>query len=98
MFTSLDDVYTFASRWIEHRHDLAYEIDGVVVKVDELSVQAALGATAKAPRWAIAFKLPPEEKVTRLNDIQISVGRTGKVTPFAVLEPVFVGGSTGSRL
>ena len=94
VFTSLDDVYTFASRWIEHRHDLAYEIDGVVVKVDELSVQAALGATAKAPRWAIAFKLPPEEKVTRLNDIQISVGRTGKVTPFAVLEPVFVGGST----
>ena len=94
VFESLDDVYAFASRWVQHRHDLPYEIDGVVVKVDDLAAQRALGSTSKAPRWAIAFKLPPEEKTTKLTDIQVSIGRTGKATPFAVLEPVFVGGST----
>jgi len=91
---SLEDVYDFCAYWVEHRHDLPYEIDGVVVKVDDLAVQQALGATSKAPRWAIAYKLPPEERTTLLRDIQVSIGRTGKATPFAVLEPVFVGGST----
>jgi DNA ligase (NAD+) len=94
VFDDLGDVYTFCRRWIEHRHDLPYEIDGVVVKVDALSLQRDLGATSKAPRWAIAYKLPPEERTTLLRDIHVSVGRTGKVTPFAELEPVFVGGST----
>ncbi len=93
-FGSLEEVYGFCSRWIENRHELPYEIDGVVVKLDSLAVQAAMGATSKAPRWAIAFKLPPEERTTTLRDIQVSIGRTGKATPFAVLEPVFVGGST----
>jgi DNA ligase (NAD+) len=78
----------------EQRHDLAYEIDGVVTKVDELALHAVLGATSRAPRWAIAFKFPPEERTTRLLDIMVSIGRTGRATPFARLEPVFVGGST----
>lgn len=91
---SLEEVEDFCAHWVEHRHDLPYEIDGIVVKVDSLALQEALGATSKAPRWAIAYKLPPEEKTTRLIDIQVSVGRTGKVTPFAVLEPVVVAGST----
>ncbi|MGH9100698.1 MAG: NAD-dependent DNA ligase LigA, partial [Acidimicrobiales bacterium] len=77
-----------------HRHDLSYEIDGVVVKVDDLSLHERLGATSRAPRWAIAFKFPPEDRTTRLVDIMVSIGRTGRATPFAVLEPVFVGGST----
>jgi DNA ligase (NAD+) len=77
-----------------HRHDLPYEIDGVVVKVDDLSLHERLGATSRAPRWAIAFKFPPEDRTTRLVDIMVSIGRTGRATPFAVLEPVFVGGST----
>jgi DNA ligase (NAD+) len=78
----------------EHRHDLPYEVDGVVVKVDELALHDRLGATSRAPRWAIAFKFPPEERTTRLLRIDVSIGRTGRATPFAVLEPVFVGGST----
>jgi DNA ligase (NAD+) len=90
----LDGVYEFCAYWVEHRHELPYEIDGVVIKIDDLAIQQALGATAKAPRWAIAFKLPPEERTTILLDIQVSIGRTGKATPFAVLQPVFVGGST----
>ena len=76
------------------RHELAYEIDGVVTKVDDFAVQKVLGATSRAPRWAIAFKFPPEERTTRLLDIMVSIGRTGRATPFARLEPVFVGGST----
>jgi DNA ligase (NAD+) len=80
----------------EHRHDLGYEIDGVVIKVDDLAQQELLGFTSRAPRWAIAYKFPPEERTTLLRDIQVSVGRTGRTTPFAVLEPVFVGGSTVS--
>jgi DNA ligase (NAD+) len=76
------------------RHDMAYEIDGVVTKVDELALHAVFGATSRAPRWAIAFKFPPEERTTRLLDIMVSIGRTGRATPFARLEPVFVGGST----
>ena len=78
----------------EHRHDLDYEIDGVVVKVDDLELQRRLGSTSHAPRWAIAFKFPPEERTTKLLRIMVSIGRTGRATPFAVLEPVFVGGST----
>jgi len=93
---TLDEVEAFCTQWVEHRHDLPYEIDGVVVKVDQLAVQTALGVTSKAPRWAVAYKLPPEERTTVLRDIQVSVGRTGKVTPFAVLEPVVVAGSTVS--
>ena len=91
---TLAEVTAFTDHWLEHRHDLDYEIDGAVVKVDGLARQEALGSTAKAPRWAIAVKFPPEERTTRLLDIQVSIGRTGKATPFAVLEPVFVGGST----
>jgi DNA ligase (NAD+) len=91
---TLDEVQAFADHWLEHRHDLDYEIDGAVVKIDKLARQESLGATAKAPRWAIAIKFPPEERTTLLRDIQVSIGRTGKATPFAVLEPVFVGGST----
>jgi DNA ligase (NAD+) len=80
--------------YAEHRHEVEHEIDGVVVKVDQISVQRRLGATSKAPRWAIAYKYPPEEAMTRLLDIRVNVGRTGRVTPYAVLEPVFVGGVT----
>jgi DNA ligase (NAD+) len=93
---SLEGVAAFCRHWREHRHDLPYEIDGVVVKVDDLDQRERLGFTARAPRWAIAFKFPPEERNTVLRDIQVSVGRTGRTTPFAVLEPVFVGGSTVS--
>ncbi len=91
---TLTEVYEYCRHWQEHRHDLEYEIDGVVVKVDNLRLRAELGFTSKAPRWAIAFKFPPEERTTKLKDIMVSIGRTGKATPFAVLEPVFVGGST----
>ncbi len=94
VFEDLESVYAFCRQWIDTRHQLPYEIDGVVVKIDDLEIQRAMGATSKAPRWAIAFKLPPEERSTKLADIQVSIGRTGKATPFAVLEPVFVGGST----
>jgi DNA ligase (NAD+) len=93
-FDTLDEVHAFCRHWQEHRHDLAYEIDGVVVKVDDLAQRAELGATSKAPRWAIAYKFPPEERTTLLKDIMVSIGRTGKATPFAMMEPVFVGGST----
>ena len=90
----LDEVLSFCDRWEQHRHDLDYEIDGVVVKVDDLALQRTLGSTSRAPRWAIAYKFPPEERSTTLVDIEVSIGRTGKATPFAVLDPVFVGGST----
>jgi DNA ligase (NAD+) len=91
---SIDEVNAFCRHWQTHRHDLPYEIDGVVVKINNLDQRGELGATSKAPRWAIAFKFPPEERQTLLKDIMVSIGRTGKATPFAVLEPVFVGGST----
>ena len=93
---TLDEVQAFIRRWEEHRHDLEYEIDGVVIKVDSTNQQQELGRTSKAPRWAIAYKFPPEERTTLLNDIQVSIGRTGAATPFAVLEPVQVAGSTVS--
>ncbi|AZZ81575.1 DNA ligase (NAD(+)) LigA [Gordonia sp. CNJ-863] len=85
------------SYWGEHRHDVEHEIDGIVVKVDDFTLQRRLGSTSRAPRWAIAYKYPPEEATTKLRDIQVGVGRTGRVTPFAVLEPVLVAGSTVSR-
>lgn len=91
---SIEAVHAHCAHWQEHRHDLAYEIDGVVIKVDDLAQRELLGFTSRAPRWAIAYKFPPEERTTILRDIQVSVGRTGRATPFAVLEPVFVGGST----
>jgi DNA ligase (NAD+) len=91
---SLDEVTAYCARWQEHRHDLGYEIDGVVIKLDDLAQRDLLGFTSKAPRWAIAYKFPPEERTTLLNDIMVSIGRTGRATPFAVLQPVFVGGST----
>ena len=93
---SLAEVYSFCDEWKEHRHELPYDIDGVVVKVDDLRQRETLGFTSRAPRWAIAFKFPPEERNTVLKDIQVSIGRTGRATPFAVLEPIFVGGSTVS--
>jgi DNA ligase (NAD+) len=80
----------------QHRHDLIYEIDGVVIKIDDLALREKLGATSRAPRWAIARKLPPEERTTRLLAIEVSIGRTGRATPYAVLEPVVVAGSTVS--
>jgi DNA ligase (NAD+) len=83
--------------YAEHRHDTPYEIDGTVVKVDDLATQAQLGSTSRAPRWAIAYKYPPEEVTTRLLEIRVNVGRTGRVTPFAVMEPVKVSGSTVDR-
>src|ERR687891_543545 len=89
-----DEVLEYGHHWQEHRHDLDYEIDGVVVKVDDLARRELLGSTAKAPRWALAYKFPPEERTTRLEDILVSIGRTGRATPYAVLEPVFVGGVT----
>jgi len=91
---TLDEVYEYCKHWQEHRHDLPYEIDGVVIKIDDLRLRQELGATSHAPRWAIAYKFPPEERTTKLIRIEVSIGRTGKATPFAVLEPVFVGGST----
>ncbi len=93
-FDDIDDVAQHCLFWQEHRHDLDYEIDGVVIKVDDVGQREQLGFTSRAPRWAIAYKFPPEERTTLLRDIQVSVGRTGRATPFAVLEPVFVGGST----
>ncbi len=82
------------SYWGEHRHDVEHEIDGVVVKVDQVALQRRLGATSRAPRWAVAYKYPPEEVTTKLLDIRVNVGRTGRVTPFAYMEPVKVAGST----
>ncbi|WP_370325771.1 NAD-dependent DNA ligase LigA [Euzebya sp.] len=91
---SIEEVIAFIERWGEHRHDPDYEIDGVVVKVDSLAQHRQLGSTSRAPRWAIAFKYPPEEVRTTLHHIEVNVGRTGRVTPYAVLEPVLVAGST----
>jgi len=90
----LDDVSEFIEFYGLHRHDVEHEIDGVVVKVDDLATQGRLGSTSRAPRWAIAYKYPPEVVRTRLLDIEVNVGRTGRVTPFAVMAPVKVAGST----
>ncbi|MQA61163.1 MAG: NAD-dependent DNA ligase LigA [Actinophytocola sp.] len=89
-----DELGEHIDYWGEHRHDAQHEIDGVVIKVDEVSLQRRLGATSRAPRWAIAYKYAPEEATTTLLDVRVNVGRTGRVTPFAVMEPVKVAGST----
>jgi DNA ligase (NAD+) len=91
---SIEGVKAFLSAWEANRHSVDWEIDGTVIKVDQTGLQRELGATSHAPRWAIAYKFPPEERTAKLKDIDVHTGRTGKVTPFAVLEPVFVGGVT----
>jgi DNA ligase (NAD+) len=90
---SLEKAAGFIEHWGENRHSIEHEIDGIVIKVDELALHAELGATSRAPRWAIAYKYPPEQVNTKLLDIVVSVGRTGRATPFAVMEPVLVSGS-----
>ncbi|WP_394581879.1 NAD-dependent DNA ligase LigA [Cytobacillus firmus] len=94
---SIEEVIEYVQRWTDKRPDLSYDIDGIVIKVDSLEEQEQLGATAKSPRWAIAYKFPAEEVVTTLRDIELSVGRTGVVTPTALLEPVRVAGTTVQR-
>lgn len=96
LLSTVDELTEHIAYWGEHRHDVEHEIDGIVVKVDEVSAQRRLGSTSRAPRWAIAFKYPPEEATTKLLDIRVNVGRTGRVTPFAFMEPVTVAGSTVS--
>ncbi len=94
---TLDEVREYIGYYGEHRHSVEHEIDGVVVKVDQLALQRRLGSTSRAPRWAIAVKYPPEEVTTKLREIRVNVGRTGRVTPFAVMEPVRVSGTTVER-
>ena len=91
---NLAEVWDYITHFGEFRHSVAHEIDGVVVKLDERAVQDQLGSTSRAPRWAIAYKYPPEEVTTKLLEISVNVGRTGRVTPFGVMEPVVVSGST----
>jgi len=91
---AMTGVQTRVEYWGEHRHELNHEIDGVVVKIDEVALQRRLGSTSRAPRWAIAYKYPPEEAQTTLLDIRVNVGRTGRITPFAFMTPVKVAGST----
>jgi DNA ligase (NAD+) len=93
---TLAEVREYIAHYGEHRHSVEHEIDGVVVKVDQVSLQRQLGSTSRAPRWAIAFKYPPEEVNTKLLDIRVNVGRTGRVTPFGMMEPIRVSGSTVS--
>ncbi|HEY1917956.1 MAG TPA: NAD-dependent DNA ligase LigA [Streptosporangiaceae bacterium] len=93
----MDGVRGYINHYAEHRHDPPYDIDGVVIKLDRVAVQRELGSTSRAPRWAIAYKYPPEEVTTRLLDIQVNVGRTGRVTPFAVMQPAKVAGSMVDR-
>jgi DNA ligase (NAD+) len=92
--SSLEQVFAYCEKWTRQRHDVDYQIDGVVIKVDRFGLRNELGATSKAPRWALAYKFPPEERTAVCKAIAVNTGRTGKVTPFAVLEPVFVGGAT----
>lgn len=94
---NIDEVITYVAGWVENRRNLSYDIDGIVVKVDNLAYQARLGNTAKGPRWAIAYKFPAEEVVTKLTDIELSVGRTGVITPTAILDAVKVAGTTVQR-
>ena len=96
-FSGFDDVIAYIEEMRERRHDLLHEIDGIVVKVDSYAAQRSLGHTSRVPRWAVAYKYPPEEVHTKLLDIRVDVGRTGRVTPYAVMEPVFVSGSTIER-
>ncbi|WP_134772532.1 NAD-dependent DNA ligase LigA [Ornithinimicrobium flavum] len=94
---TIEEVCDYVTGWGERRHSVEHEIDGVVVKVDEVEVQRRLGSTSRAPRWAIAYKYPPEEVTTKLLDIRVDVGRTGRVTPWGLMEPVQVAGSTVER-
>ncbi|CAH0346610.1 NAD-dependent DNA ligase LigA [Bacillus sp. CECT 9360] len=94
---NIEEVLAYVEGWVEKRPNLQYDIDGIVIKVDSLEQQRALGTTAKSPRWAIAYKFPAEEVITTLRDIELSVGRTGVVTPTAILEPVRVAGTTVQR-
>ena len=94
---TLEEVRDYVVYYGEHRHDVEHELDGVVVKVDQVEVQRRLGSTSRAPRWAIAYKYPPEEVTTTLLDIRVDVGRTGRVTPWGLMEPVVVAGSTVER-
>lgn len=96
-FSGFDDVIAYIEEMRERRHDLLHEIDGIVVKVDSYAAKRLLGHTSRVPRWAVAYKYPPEEVHTKLLDIRVDVGRTGRVTPYAVMEPVFVAGSTIER-
>ncbi|RRQ14448.1 NAD-dependent DNA ligase LigA [Corynebacterium bovis] len=91
---TVDEVVEQVEWWGEHRHDAAHEMDGVVVKVDDLGEQRELGATSRAPRWAVAYKYPPEEAMTTLRSIRVGIGRTGRATPYAVMVPKYVAGST----
>ncbi|MCG0276763.1 MAG: NAD-dependent DNA ligase LigA, partial [Thermosediminibacteraceae bacterium] len=97
LFDRFEDVIDYCMSWKEKRHELPYEIDGMVIKVNSLNQQRILGATAKSPRWAIAYKFPAEQKTTVIKDIIVRVGRTGVLTPTAILEPVRVAGSTVSK-
>lgn len=94
---TIEEAIAYVNGWVERRPHLPYEIDGIVIKLDSLTQQAELGTTAKSPRWAIAYKFPAEEVVTTLLDIELSVGRTGVITPTAILEPVKVAGTTVQR-
>ncbi len=96
VLSTMEELTEHVRYWGEHRHVAQHEIDGIVVKVDEVSLQRRLGTTSRAPRWSVAYKYPPEQATTELTDIQVNVGRTGRVTPFAVMEPVKVAGSTVS--
>ena len=94
VLTTLDEILEFIEKYGEQRHSLVHEIDGIVIKVNHFRTQNQLGYTSRVPRWAVAYKYPPEEVNTKLLDIQVNVGRTGRVTPFGVMEPVVVAGST----
>ncbi|HOL17182.1 MAG TPA: NAD-dependent DNA ligase LigA [Bacillota bacterium] len=95
--SGIEAVWEYCQAWQEQRAELTYEIDGIVVKVNDLKLQRQLGSTSRSPRWAVAFKYPPEEKTTRVLDIQVNVGRTGAITPVALLEPVRLSGTTVQR-
>lgn len=95
--TTIEEAYDYCMLWKEKRQELPYEIDGMVIKLDDLALQKALGSRARSPRWAIAYKFPPEQKTTLLEDITLQIGRTGAATPVGELEPVFVAGSTIRR-
>ncbi len=97
IFNTIEEAYEYCMYWNEHRQSLPYEIDGMVIKVNDLEIQAQLGVRAKSPRWAIAFKFPPEQQITKLHDITLQIGRTGVATPVGELEPVFIAGSTIRR-
>ena len=93
LIDEVDDIFSLLANWEKNRHSLDYDIDGAVIKVDSFADRAKMGSTSRAPRWAIAYKFPPEEKTTLLEDILVSIGKTGRATPFAKMTPVFVGGS-----